>query len=381
MRKIHSIGIFHSQGTEAFTHCAFTQKTRRLPSILAEATGLEVVCYNNEPFDRVIHNEQIKDKIRYIPMLNTHQYEKFAQKTIHQYNLDVNTVGHLSKTGTPLWDVYNAKLRSTMLAEVEPGDIILHNFGIAHQGLLQDFPDCIHVEPGIGYPSPFAPYKIYESKAWMHHCIGARGTAPEYGEFVVPHHFDDDYWVFDEDAERDIDIIYMGRVVPDKGMNVIGAISNSRPDLKIAVYGSGNAEYVEQLKQAFPNVYYAGPVYGKERVNVFNRSKISILPTQYFEPFGGAIIEAAMCGCGIITSDFGCFPETINNTEIVGGTARTLKEYLYFIDLLLKMTPNNRMYSSTAAAEVYGRHRAVANYKRVFENIIELHEYGWEGKP
>ena len=50
-------------------------------------------------------------------------------------------------------------------------------------------------------------------------------------------------------------------------------------------------------------------------------------PTLYCEPFGGVVVEAAMCGTPAITSDFGALQEHVIEC-LTGFTCRILSDFI-----------------------------------------------------
>lgn len=77
-------------------------------------------------------------------------------------------------------------------------EIICYPFGNCHPKLVVLFPECYHVEIGIGYPDTFAQFKIFESQAIMHWHFGKK-------------YYDEDEWEINLDPDNYI--LYFGRIV------------------------------------------------------------------------------------------------------------------------------------------------------------------------
>lgn len=377
MRRIHSIGLFHTEGTDAYSHCAFTQKTRRLVPMLA-SQGYDVTHYHAGAFHSI--RGDIKDTFEWnsIPVMDTEELENLRALAVEELSTDTVFQGNLANVNTTLFKVFHHALVSKMLRKVKKGDIILHHFGIPHRELGALFPECIHIEPGIGYKEVWAPYRIYESHAWLAYVNGWNQQKPRYGDFVVPNHFDTTTFnIIDHTATRD-GILYMGRVQEDKGMNIIGELSTIFPNERFVVIGEVYEQYAELLNQTWPNLYIIGPVHGNSRASYMQTAKIILTPTQYFEPFCGVMVEGALCGAVPVSSDFGVFPEHELRTDY-GLTCRTLAEYVEAIKYALDMGPVARSTMSQIYADAYGMEVIASEYRATIDQICTIHKHGWRG--
>ena len=73
-----------------------------------------------------------------------------------------NFIGDLANIGTPLYKEFNRRFRAALLEHYRDGDIVCRPFGEAHEEAVEGF---LAVESGIGYPTSFLPFRIYESHA------------------------------------------------------------------------------------------------------------------------------------------------------------------------------------------------------------------------
>jgi len=377
-KVIHSIGIFHTEGTDEHSHCAYTQKTRRLVTMLA-ARGYKVVHYHAGDFEPIygpFKKEQVDRNLVLVQLFGKEQLYDLREKAKRELGTNCTFEGDLANVGTSLFRVFDAELQKSIRSTTAFPDkeLFLHHFGWPHKALGNIYPYSIHIEPGIGYPDTFAPYRIFESKAWLDHITGKQNQLPQYGDFVIPNHFDETYWFSDEHIVRD-KISYMGRIYDHKGAMILGEISNYLNET-IHLAGQVDNDYLKRLQIKYPKLEYVGVLKGKSRVEYLQSSIISLLPTQYFEPFGGAIIEAGLCGAYPITSDFGVFNETIH--RIYGKTCRTLKDY---IDAIVDYKKENNPLPLFINLHYrkFGMERLSFEYKAVIEKIIEMHNHGWKG--
>lgn len=375
---IHSIGLFHTEGTDKHSHCAYTQKTRRLVPMLAQM-GYKVVHYyagEFEPIYGYFDKKKCDKNIELVQLISQQRLCELRYQATQELNTNGVFEGDLANVGTSLFTEFHGRLMFA-IKQRNPSndDIFFHHFGWPHKELGNVYPKAIHVEPGIGYPDTFAPYRIFESKAWQDHVTGKKNQLPQYGDFVVPNHFDESYWTYDSSIEKE-GVVYMGRIYDMKGCQIFGMLSDMF-DEPFYLAGQGDKTYIDTILGKHKNLKYVGVLKGKKRVEFLQKAKVMMLPTQYFEPFGGAIIEGAMCGCYPITSDFGVFPETI--VQGFGATCRTLNDYNNAIKFGLQSTDLFHKTISKIYSSTYSMKNVSSKYHYVIEKIKKMHKYGWKG--
>lgn len=121
-------------------------------------------------------------------------------------------------------------------------------------------------------------------------------------------------------AEKEKIILYVGRLVPEKGVNVLlGAmpsVLNSHPEAKLVVVGEGY--YKEELMRIagqlsiFPKVHFTGYVDDETLRRLYKCASVAVFPSLY-EPFGIVALEAMASGVPVIVSDVGGLSETVEN--------------------------------------------------------------------
>lgn len=254
---------------------------------------------------------------------------------------DAAFVGNHATIGTPGWKLFDERLKKELTERAKPSDIIAHGFGSAHSDLPKLFPQCHHVEPFIGYPDkPFGCWRIYESNAWRSYHLGRwqndasvprdeKGISMLYS-WVIPNFFEGDQWPFYAKRYNKGYVAYMGRIDPCKGTQFMAEVirehakicaeKNSTPlCFKFAGQGDFKKHIEEQVyRDPCPprdkiKIQYVGVLRGTERADFYGQAKCAWLLTNYIEPFGGSTIEAQLTGTPVITVDYGCFPETVED--------------------------------------------------------------------
>jgi glycosyltransferase involved in cell wall biosynthesis len=368
------IGLFHTICHPDYDHCAFTGKVWRFSKMM-RMQGYKVIEYSN--------GESLSEANEHIQILTKDEL-MFHTKTSDT----VNTVNHT--IGTPHWKIFNERVLKELKKKVKPGDIICHPFGPAHPDVVAAFPNNPHVETGIGYPNgPFGAFRIFESYAVMHYHQGMHpnrnidgsqmfnwdGT-PNNGrhgndyEWVIPNYYDLKDW--EPNYEPGKYLLFFGRVVGVKGMDIVEAIANELNE-PIRVVGNGELERYKNSK----NLIVEGPITGaKNKSDLLRNAKAIIVPSRFVEPFAGVHAEAMLCGTPVISSDFGVFSETIENGKN-GFRCQTLGDYL---DAIKNIDKIDRKYVAEKARARFSLEEVGKKYDVVFKQLSDLSGKGWYTK-
>lgn len=185
---------------------------------------------------------------------------------------------------------------------------------------------------GFRPPEPFFFLRwfrnILMSKAKNVACSKAVAVTMGANCLAVGNPYDDTLFVTDRNIERSGDLVFVGRLTPEKGIDVLlEAIAilfqqDIRPNLTIVGSGPLRKELEEsaiRLKIG-GQVHFAGPMLGAPLVKLLNRHKILVVPSTWEEPFGIVALEGIACGCAVIGANGGGLPEAIGPCGITFET-------------------------------------------------------------
>jgi glycosyltransferase involved in cell wall biosynthesis len=119
---------------------------------------------------------------------------------------------------------------------------------------------------------------------------------------------------FPFDAEGSDDLLFFGRMHPDKGAAEaihVALATGRRLDLYGIVQDQGYFD-----REVLPHVdgeriRYLGPVGGEARLRALGKAKALLHLINFDEPFGLSVIEAMACGTPVIAIDRGSMPELV----------------------------------------------------------------------
>lgn len=118
--------------------------------------------------------------------------------------------------------------------------------------------------------------------------------------------------------ERDAELIFVGRLVSDKGTDLLlRALGELRPRLRprLTLVGRGPEEEALRTLAASlgvaEQVDFAGYVQGEELARLLNRHRVLVVPSRWAEPFGLVALLGVACGCHVIASNTGGLGEAV----------------------------------------------------------------------
>lgn len=364
--RLHIAQLPHAPLTLASSHCAFTQKIRNAAKMWTRL-GHHVSVYGVGGADVVCS--------QFVEVMSADEHLRLLGIDSYDYYKDsLDFVGSLAQHESPAYIEFNKRLRDAFATSLLPGDTLCLPFGIAHDAAYLALPQITNdsvavIETGIGYPQPRALYRVYESEAWRHWCMGNEGRegatwqSPRL-EWVVPNYYDVDEWpatyeLGDEERRR---VVFLGRINPTKGVGIIPKLAAARPDLSFVIRGQGDpTEFL-----GAPNVRYMPPITGIARAAYLGRALCSLAPSRFVEPFCGAAVESQLCGTPVIAADFGALTETVLD-GVTGVRCRgNFEQWLAALDAVTHLS---RRIVRTRAVARYSLDAVGTLYDRVFAEL------------
>lgn len=170
--------------------------------------------------------------------------------------------------------------------------------------------------------------------------------------FEFPGAVDTDIFYFDENIQKDIDILFVGTFRklkgPDKIVKMINQLKINFPNITASFVGTGYLfNYVKnQIKDLGirRNITLEG--YKKDTVNYFKRAKILVMPSRS-EGLSMAMLEAMACGCVPIVSAVGNMTDAAKNgiNSFVVDDYQDIYSFSKYIAILLS---NNKLREKMA---------------------------------
>jgi glycosyltransferase involved in cell wall biosynthesis len=163
-------------------------------------------------------------------------------------------------------------------------------------------------------------------------CSAAVAASLGYRCQAVGNPYDDRTFKTDPTLPRDRELVFVGRLVQEKGPDVLlealGILAKGglKPCLTIVGDGPMRARLIASSQDLglARQVEFVGPVVGRSLASQLNRHQVLVVPSRWNEPFGIVALEGIACGCVVVGSSGGGLPEAIGPCGVVfpnGDTA------------------------------------------------------------
>jgi|GEM_PF-1712501 FkbM family methyltransferase len=274
--------------------------------------------------------------------------------------------GHKMKRYDKIHNLFSKNAAREIRKRQHKADLLLLSAGLNHQKIAQRAEVSLVVEIGIGYVGSFAPYRVYESYAWMHFTHGKQGMDDgRFSDCVIPAFFDPADFTYCE--EKEDYYLYMGRIIHRKGVKIaIDTVEAIGGKLKLA------GPLSEPVDISSPVVEHLGVVTGEEKRELLSKAKAVFMPTQYLEPFGYVAIEAALSGTPVISTDFGSFSEIVRH-GVTGYRCRTFEQFIWAARNIERIKPKDcRDWGLNFSLEA-----TASRYEEYFKQLLDLYGKGW----
>jgi glycosyltransferase involved in cell wall biosynthesis len=177
---------------------------------------------------------------------------------------------------------------------------------------------------------------------------------------------------------RDRDIVFMGRLIPEKGCDVLlralGQLKfrNVKPTLTVIGDGS-ERETLERLTESLGlegQVQFVGTL-REGRGEMVARHRVMAVPSTWAEPFGVVALEGIASGCAIVASSMGGLPDAVGPCGLyfqngdVDGLSDALERVLTDEPLRLNLIGHGVQHLAQFQPET-----VAARYLELFEQVV-----------
>ncbi len=155
---------------------------------------------------------------------------------------------------------------------------------------------------------------------------------------LIANPYQDDIFWEDPAARRDRDLVFVGRLVSDKGCSILldalAALAEKKIKPTLTIIGAGPELEALRSKAAAAGmgeqVSFAGQLTGKTLASELNRHRILVAPSLWKEPFGIVALEGIACGCVVVGSSGGGLPDAMGlcGESFPNGNWKALAEVL-----------------------------------------------------
>lgn len=195
---------------------------------------------------------------------------------------------------------------------------------------------------------------------------------------IIGNPYRDDLFREMPEMRRDGDVLFLGRLVSDKGADLLlEAVAKLEHDgiaAGLTIIGDGperaNLQQQARTLGIAERVRFEGIKQGEELVERLNAHRILALPSRWAEPFGIVAIEGIAAGCAVVGSEQGGLKEAIGPCGVTfpNGDAGALAEAL--VSLLKKPADRDRRGREEHLGK-FRREAAAKAYLEVFTEALQ----------
>lgn len=362
--KIVVLGIPHTVTHPDWQGCAFTGKVLKFLKMMS-GRGHDITHIGHE--DSVVPDDVEHVTVTTNDTLRTAYGQEYldgawrSKGFAHYY--DIRDHAHAA---------FNTGAIDYINQHADDKTLVLGFWGWGHKAIHDACANCIFIEPGIGYPSAFARWRIYESHAIMNAMYGAKsiGTCDmDWYHRVIPNYFDPADFTYSE--HKDDYVLYLGRVYSGKGLDVI-IQATERARRRLIVAGPGTLRDMGYAETP-AHVTEVGYADAEKRRDLLSRASAVIVASGYLEPFAGIQVEAWLSGTPVITPNWAAFAE-LNQHGVTGFRCNTFRDFVEALQNTDKIFPEY----CRKHAEQFTLQRIAPQYERYFQDVLDVyHADGW----
>lgn len=303
----------------------------------------------------------------------------------HQVKLVTQTCKKEPEPDFP-FDVLRRPLPSRLLRLTTWADVVFHN----NISLRTAWPLLLIKRPWVIAHHVWIPRNggLWSWKGWLKHWAIRKATgiaiskaiASDFSTScrVIPNPYDDKVFRILPDILRDKDLVFVGRLITDKGVDLllrsvaVLKVRGLMPSLTIVGGGPEEIRIKELALDLGINrqVVFAGVKRDEELAKILNGHRIIVVPSLCLESFGMVALEGIACGCAVVGSEGGGLKEAIGpcGYTFPNGNVRALSACLEELLTHPKLVENFR-YRVDAHLSSYRSQAVVSAYLQVMEEV------------
>jgi len=168
-------------------------------------------------------------------------------------------------------------------------------------------------------------------------------------------------------------VCFLGRFDKDKSPHLavqLAIMNNTRIKIAGKTDFEGREYFEEEIKPYLkhPLVEYLGELGFDDKVDLLSKPKCNLHPTNFREPFGLTVVEAAYCGTPTLAIERGSMSELIKN-EATGMLVEDFMEGFWALDKCFEM---DRKYIAERSRRKFNYTRMTKGYIRAYRKAIKL---------
>lgn len=173
-------------------------------------------------------------------------------------------------------------------------------------------------------------------------------------------------------AEPEDYVCFLGRMDRDKNPHLAIELALSL-NMKIKLAGKidheGEEYFETEIKKYLqhPLVEYLGELGFEDKVKLISNARCNLHPTNFREPFGLTVLEAAYCGTPTLAIARGSMPELIEQ----GRTGILVEDFVEGRHMVQECFKMNREYVASRARQLFNYQTMTRQYLEAYQKVIK----------
>jgi len=167
-------------------------------------------------------------------------------------------------------------------------------------------------------------------------------------------------------------VCFLGRFDRDKNPHLAIQLAISM-GIKIKLAGKidyrGAGYFVEEIEQYLnhPLVEYLGELGFEDKINLLSKAKCNLHPTNFREPFGLTVLEAAYCGTPTLATYRGSMPELIEPSR----TGMLVEDFIEGRQHIEECFNMDRKYIASRSRQLFNYKHMAEQYVLAYQKVID----------
>lgn len=256
------------------------------------------------------------------------------------------------------------------LSEILPKIDIIHSHGFDLTP-FKNFPNLTTIH----YMIDFRHYEILNKRKSLYFASISQNQQAAYPQlkYIDNIYNGEDPSKFLFVAEPEDYVCFLGRFDRDKNPHLAIELAIN---MGIKIKFGGKIDYraegyfEEEVGRYFnhPLVEYLGELDFNQKIELLSKAKCNLHPTNFREPFGLTVLEAAYCGAPTLATARGSMPELIEP----GRTGMLVEDFIEGRQHIEDCFAMDRHYISTRSRELFNYKNMANQYVSAYSRIIEL---------
>jgi glycosyltransferase involved in cell wall biosynthesis len=173
-------------------------------------------------------------------------------------------------------------------------------------------------------------------------------------------------------------IIFAARLVPEKRVDIALSIARALPGTRVEIFGDGpQRQLVEGASRKLSNLHYGGLINAVDLHSAMARCKLTVIPSDWPEPFGRSAAESLGAGTPALVSNMGGLPEVVGSDSGMIVSNNTAPSWIAAVKRVLNLPTMEYCDLSIRSLErwrtMFSPEATTAHLEWIYSDVLARH--------